>query len=196
MRLGQATCDYVTLISDPEQRLCIVPLTEAQYRRVLAKVADLPAQDNLAGVSMRDRAQVNEILVHAIREENDLTQRVFQSIEEMTEILEVTDIDQLSDAYSEMMEKSSPSLDMIPQHEIENVKKALQTMDWNALSGRSWYALKRFLSTIMPSPLLDNFAGSISTNSLTTTSESGESTSVVSPNSNDNSVRSATSRSS
>jgi hypothetical protein len=182
MRLGQAVCDYVTLISDPDQRLCIIPLTEAEYRRVLEKVANLTATDDLAGLAMRDRKQVEEILVHAIREESDLTERVFQNVEEMNEVLEVADIDQLIDAYNEMMEKSSPALDMIPVHEIENVKKALQTMDWNALSGRSWYALKRFLSTVMPSPLLDNFAGSISTNSLTTTSDSEKSTSTASPN--------------
>jgi hypothetical protein len=182
MRLGQAVCDYVTLISDPDQRLCIIPLTEAEYRRVLEKVANLTATDDLAGLAMRDRKQVEEILVHAIREESDLTERVFQNVEEMNEVLEVADIDQLIDAYNEMMEKSSPALDMIPVYEIENVKKALQTMDWNDLSGRSWYALKRFLSTVMPSPLLDNFAGSISTNSLTTTSDSEKSTSTASPN--------------
>src|SRR5262245_38475792 len=101
MRLGQAVCDYVTLISDPEVRLCIVPLTEGEFRRVLEKVSALQQPDNLAGVAVRDRAQMHEILVHAIREENDLTQRVFvdtpaengyrpkTAVENMLETLEV-----------------------------------------------------------------------------------------------------------
>lgn len=194
MRLGQAVCDYVTLISDPETRLCIVPLTEAEYRRVLERVANMAAADNIAGLAVRDRAQANELLVHSIREENDLTRRIFQTTEEMLEALEVADVDVLVDAYNEMTERSSPTLDMIPQHEIENVKKALQAMDWNALSGRSWYALKRFLSTVTPSPLLDNFAGSISTSLSITTSESDESMFTASPNSSPTDAKSAESQ--
>jgi hypothetical protein len=194
MRLGQAVCDYVALVSDPEQRLCIVPLTEAEYRRLLERVSNMTAADNIAGLAVRDRAQSNEILVHAIREEHDLTQRVFSTVDEMLETLEVQDIDELIDTYSEMVDKSSPSLDAIPQNEMDNVKKALQALDWNALSGRSWYALKRFLGTIMPSPLLDNSVGSISTNLSIMTNGSEESTSIASPSSTPTDVKSAESQ--
>lgn len=171
MRLGQAVCDVVTLLSDPEMKLFIVPLTEADYKQVIEKVAELNLIDNLAGAQVRDRTQAQEILVRAIREENDLTQHVFEDVDEMMATLEVQDVDELIDHYNEMVEKSSPSIDGIPPEEIENVKKALQTMDWSELSGRSWYALKRFLSTIMPAPLLVNWPGSTLTNSSTTTSE-------------------------
>jgi hypothetical protein len=41
MRLGQAVCDFVTLPSDSETRLCIVPLTEAQYLQALEKVSEM-----------------------------------------------------------------------------------------------------------------------------------------------------------
>jgi hypothetical protein len=182
MRQGQAVCDYVTLPSDKEIRLCIVPLTEAEYTQALNKVLELEAQDNLAGMAMRDRVQSQEILVRAIREETDLTQRVYQgyvnekehfvdAVDEMMESLDVNDIDELIDRYNEMMESSSPSLDGIPPKEWDELKKLLETMDWNALSGSAWYAAKRFLSRISPSPLLDNSLGSTSTNSLTTTSD-------------------------
>lgn len=171
MRLGQAVCDFVTLPSDSETRLCIVPLTEAQYLQALEKVSEMHIADDLAGMSVRDRRQAQEILVRAIREEQTLTEQVFHTVEEMLDTLNVEDIDELIDRYQEMVEKSSPSLDAIPADEIENLKKALQEMDWSALSGPAWYALKRFLSRIMPSPLLDNWPGSISTNSSTTTSE-------------------------
>lgn len=171
MRLGQAVCDYVTLPSDPEVRLCIVPLTEAEYLRALQKVAEPSLADNIAGMAVRDRIQSQEILVRAIREERDLTQQVFSDIDEMMEVLEIHDVDELIDRYNEMVEKASPSLDGIPPEEIENLKKALQEMDWSALSGSAWYAAKRFLSRIMPSPLTDNWPGYISTNSSTTTNE-------------------------
>src|SRR4029077_11418758 len=171
MRLGQAVCDYVDLRSDSEIRLCIVPLTEAQYVQVLSKVVDTKASDDLPGLAMRDRVQANEILVRAIREEDDLTQRVYNNIEDMLEDLEVQDIDALIDGYNEMMAATSPSLEGIPQQEMDELKKILQAMDWNALSGRSWYAAKRFLSTISPELLQVNSPGSSSTNPSTTTSE-------------------------
>jgi cell division protein FtsI/penicillin-binding protein 2 len=171
MRLGQAVCDYVTLPSEDQVRLCIVPLTEAQYRQVLQKVAELEATDNIAGMAIRDRTQCQEILVRAIREESDLTQRVYDDVDEMMEDLNQVDVDELYDRYQEMTESASPSIEGIPPEELENLKKRLQVMDWNALSGRAWYAAKRFLSEIMPTPLLDNSPGSGSTNSLTTTSE-------------------------
>lgn len=171
MRLGQAVCDYVTLPSDSESRLCIVPLTEAQYRQVLAKVAELKLTDDLAGMAVRDRVQADEILVRAIREEADLTQRVYNDVDEMIDGLDQVDIDELFDRYEEMTEKASPSLDGIDPKELVELKKLLQAMDWNALSGRAWYAAKRFLSEIIPTPLLVNSPGSTSTKSLITTSE-------------------------
>jgi hypothetical protein len=196
MRLGQAVCDYVTLPSDPEIRLCIVPLREADYLQVLEKVNNTVAEDNLSGLAVRDRVQAQEIVARTIREEDDFTQRVYDSVAEMLEDLEVADVDEIYDRYTEMTQKSSPSLDGIPEGEMDEIKKLLQAMDWNVLSGRSWYAAKRFLSTIMPSPLLDNSPGSSLINSSTMTSESGRSTSIASRNSSKTDAKSAESQSS
>jgi hypothetical protein len=171
MRLGQSVCDYVTLPSDSEVRLAIVPLTEAEYLSALNKVADVPRPDDLAGASIKDRIQSQEILVRAIREEEDLTKQVFQTSAEMLEVLEVQDVDHVVDMYNEMVEKSSPVLDRMPPEEFDALKKALQTMDWNELSGSAWYAAKRFLSRIMPQPLLVNSDGSGSISNSTTTSD-------------------------
>jgi hypothetical protein len=171
MRLGQAVCDYVDLPSDPEIRLCIVPLTEAQYKQVLEKVGASAFPDDMAGVTIKDRTLVQETLVRAIREESDLTKTVYDDVDEMMDDLEVHDIDHVIDCYHEMVERSSPSSDGMTPEEFENLKKALQIMDWNALSGSAWYAAKRFLSRISQVPLLDNSPGSTSTNSSTTTSE-------------------------
>lgn len=171
MRLGQGVCDFVPLISDPELRLGIVPLFEAEYIQALNAVADMDAPDDLAGMQLRDRRQAQEIIVRAIREPDDLEQRVYADVDEMMEQLTVGDVDEILDRYNEMCEQSSPRLDRIPPEEFENLKKLLQTMDWNALSGRAWYAARRFLSEISPSPLMDSSPGSTSTNLSTTTSE-------------------------
>jgi len=169
MRLGQSVCDYVTLPSDPEVRLAIVPLTEAEYLQALNKVSEVPQGDDLAGAAIKDRVTSQEILVRAIREERDLTKMVFDDVIELMDTLEVQDVDFCLDMYNEMIEKSSPAIDGIPPQELENLKKALQEMDWSVLSGPAWYAARRFLSHIIPSPLLDNSPGFGSTKSLTTT---------------------------
>jgi hypothetical protein len=171
MRLGQAVCSIVALVSDPAIRFAVVPLTEGEYEQCLEIVASLTVEDNVAGFALRDRRQAQEILIRAIREEKDLTQRVYDSIDEMMETLEVTDIDQLIDEYNEMTEQSNPRADGIPPEEFEHLKKVLWEMDWNEFSGRSWYALKRFLGLIMPELQRDNLLGSISTKQSTTTSE-------------------------
>lgn len=171
MRLGQAACDWVSLPSDPEIRLAIVPLTEAQYISALNKVADVDRPDDMAGAAIKDRVTAQEILVRSFREEKNLDAQAFEDVAEMLDTLDVSDIDFAFDCYQEMVAKSSPTLDGIPEKELEHLKKALQEMDWNALSGRAWYAAKRFLSEIIPTPLLDNSPGSFSISNLTTTNE-------------------------
>lgn len=171
MRMGQAACSYVNLLSDDEIRLALVPLTEAEYEQCLELVAALNAQDNIAGFTLRDRRQAQEILVRSIREEDNLETRVYSTVDEMMADLEVTDIDRLIDEYNEMTEQSNPSIEQIPIEELEKLKKVFQEMDWSELSGRSWYAAKRFLGTLPPQLLMGNGHGFTSTKSSTTTNE-------------------------
>lgn len=198
MRLGQAVCDFVSLPSDPEIRVAIVPLTEAEYLKVLNEVNEIQMGDDLAGVTVKDRVTAQQTLVWAIREPEDLTERVYVDNDEATamdqllETLDVGDIDEIIDRYNEMIEQASPSLDGIPDEELENLKKALQQMDWNALSGGAWYAAKRFLSRITPSPLLDNSPGFMYSNSSTSTSESSESTPGADQSSSEQPAKSVT----
>jgi tetrahydromethanopterin S-methyltransferase subunit A len=183
MRLGQAVCDIVPLPSDPEIRFAIVPLTEAEYMRVLSEISQLHLPDDLAGVTVKDRVRAQWTIVYAVREPDDLTKRVYDNLTEMLDDIDVGDLDELISRYNEMTEKASPSLEGIPESELEQVKKALQEMNWNDLSGSAWYALKRFLSTISLPLLLVNSPGSTSTNSSTTTNGEQESTPTVLPSS-------------
>lgn len=175
MRLGQAACDFVTLPSDPEIRVAIVPLTEADYRNVLQKISDMSVADDMAGAMLKDRVQAQEILVRSIREEHNLSQRIYDDVEDLLEDFEVEDVDHAIDCYNEMMDKSSPSLQGITEQELENLKKALQEMDWKELNGSSWYAAKRFLSRLSQQRLPASLFGSTSTSSAITTNDENES---------------------
>lgn len=171
MRMGQSTCDFVVLRSDPEIRFAIVPLTEAEYTQALNAVATMVVPENLVGMELMDRRRAQETLIRAIREESDLETRVFDDVESLMAEIEVSDVDYMIDEYNRMTAKSSPELDGIPKEEFQNLKELLQVMDWNALSGRAWFAAQRFLSEITPTPLLDNSPGSSSTKQLITTNE-------------------------
>jgi hypothetical protein len=68
MRLGQAVCDYVEFPAILKFVSAIVPLTEAQYRQVLEKVASVKFPDDMAGAAIKDRVLAQETLVRAIRQ--------------------------------------------------------------------------------------------------------------------------------
>ena len=172
MRAGQAIAEIVPLVSDPEIRVALVPLREADYKQALSVVARIDMADTMAALQYRDRVNTQELLARSLRDPSNLDERLFSSAEEMIDLLEVADIDRLIDDFNEMSDKSNPSLDGIPDEEFVALKKVLQVMDWSALSGKSWFAAKRFLGALTMQGLLsDNSPGSTSTNPLTTTSE-------------------------
>ena len=176
MRLGQAACEIESLLSDPEIRVALVPLTEAEYKECMEKSVKTELPENLAGHQFRDRILTEETLLRALREPDDLGKKVFQTTQELNELLDVVDINFLIDCYFEMSEKSNPSLDGITNEQMEDIKKVLVEMDWNALSGTQWYAARRFLSSLGPEQLMAKLPGSSSIKKLIGMSESEEST--------------------
>jgi len=176
MRLGQDAPEFVNLITNPEIRVALVPLTEAEYHIGLKAAMDLPAPDNQTGMIYRDRWQQVTDLWNALREPHNPNQRVYESVEQMVAALEHTDINYLSDMYLRMVEDSSPALDGVTEEQIEELKKACLTIDWSVLSGRAWWHLKAFLSSLTPEQLQVKLPGSLSTQNLTPTNESSEPT--------------------
>lgn len=194
MRLGQAVADVHPLPSDPEFQVAIVPLTEAEYLQCIETTANREIPENVSGAAVRDRYNQAEILVRSLREVGDLETRLFDNIMELQEAFEVQDINFLVDMYFEMVDTSSPSIDGIPPEELEEVKKALQGMDWSVLSGRQWYALRRFLFSIMPELLQANLHGFGSISKLITTSDEEKYTPTVSPSGSETHAKSAESQ--
>ena len=166
MRLGQEAADIHSLLSDPEIRVALVPLTEAEYDQALESAVKMNVPESIMGNQARDRMLQRETLLRAVREPDNLSNRVFENIDELSEALGHDDIGFLIDMYFELVEKSSPSVDGLSEAEISDVKKVLMEMSWNDLTGKQWFALKRFLSTLGPEQLLAKSLGSISTSNL------------------------------
>jgi hypothetical protein len=175
MRMGKSVGEAFPLLSNPEVKVTMVPLTEAEHYQCIEVITGMDAPDSIVGAAIRDRRNANEILWRAIRNPENLQEYAFDTVDEMMDLLEVTDVNHLMDCYFEMCEEVSPTLGSFSDEDLEATKKVLEEMDLSALSGRQWYALKRFLSTVGWTLLPDNSPGSTSTNLLTTMSDAIES---------------------
>jgi hypothetical protein len=171
MRLGQAAYEVVNLPSDPEIRVALVPLNEAEHETCLALAAAMEIPDNIAGLQLRDRALQLETLALSIRDPRDPTTQIYKNGKEVSEDLEPVDVGFLMDYYNELADSASPSIERLTDEQVGELKKALARMDWNELSGRQWYAASRFLSVIMPVLLAGSSVGSGSISKSTTTNE-------------------------
>jgi hypothetical protein len=179
MRLGQAVGEIVSLLSDPEVRLAIVPLVEADYGACQEAITKIPMPDTVEAAAFKDRQLTREVLAKALREPDDFSQKAFRDSGHMSEALEIQDVGHLWDAYCELVNTSSPAAEAIPPDELDEVKKVLQEMDWNAQSGRQWYALQRYLLTIGPELLEGKLLGFGSTTKSTGQNDSDESMTIA-----------------
>lgn len=162
IRAGQQSGEPVALLSDPEQRMMLVPLTQNELMNTLSMAAMLTFDDNMAGQAARDELQRTEILAVSAREVSDLEKRYYQDGQAVGE-LEAHDINHLFDVYLEMVAEQNPSIMGLSEKDFDDLKKALQTMRWAELSGPQWYAAQRFLNSIRSVLLTVKLPGSSST---------------------------------
>lgn len=191
MRLGQEVGYKFYLLSQPEVEVTMVPLTEAENYQCIETITMMEAPESIAGAMLRDRRNANEIMFRAIRNPEKLEETAFASMDEMMELLTHADITHLFDAYLEMSEEVSPSIGSFTEEEIEEVKKVLAAVELKDLSGRQWYALRRFLSILGPGQLPASLPGSTLTSLSTLMSENEKFISTASQNSNPSPAKSA-----
>jgi hypothetical protein len=165
MRLGQEAPEDAEFLAHPEIRAKMVPLVEKEMEAGMIAAAKLDVPDNTAGYQVRDRVALCSDVWHSLREPDDLSKKVFGSVDAMVDELEGSEIDQLADQLTMLMDFSSPALDQISDEDLESLKKGLLTTEWSGLSGRQWAAIKLCLSAFSPQLLAANLSGSSSTDS-------------------------------
>lgn len=170
LRLGQATCEIVTLLDDAEQRVALVPLTEAEYSNSLHEADKVMAGENPAGAAFRDEVQRQWLIFYATRIVGELDQKFFPSVVEVVE-LGAHEINHLYDVYLEMVADTSPALVGLSESDFNALKTVLPRIAWSELSGPQWYAADRFLNSIREHLLTANYSGSQSTLKSTKTSD-------------------------
>lgn len=168
LRLGQATCEMTELLSDPETRIALVPLIEAEYSNSLHEADKVDAGDNPAGLALRDEIQRKWVIYYAARTVGNLQQLFFDDASEVGE-LDAADINYLYDLYLEMVAQVSPSMMGLSEEDFIELKKVLPLIVWSELSGSQWYAAQRFLNSIQPLLRTANSSGSRSIRTSTTT---------------------------
>jgi hypothetical protein len=162
MRLGQAACDIIPLLSNPERRVAIVPLLEADYLNALKMVISYGVPDDtLAGRQYNDRKMQEAVLAMAVRElPPNLDQKMFKDTEQLSQALDDVDVTHIYDRYLEMSSRFSPMITSIPEEEYQTLKKVLQEINWKEASSQALYALHRLLKSVAPQLLLDSTLGS------------------------------------
>jgi hypothetical protein len=174
MRLGQSSATIESFVTDPEQRVALVPLTQGQYIVSLQIAGAMPLDDNIATRVARDEMQRSEVLAVSCREVEDLAKPYFENGEAVRE-LDAHDINHLWDCYMEMVAEVSPHADGLTEEDFSDLKKALQSIEWSELSGPQWYAAQRFLNSIRPLLLTGNVPGFSSTSRSMRTSDEKDS---------------------
>lgn len=182
MRQGQEVPEYIDVPSMEGVRVALVPLTEAELSRGLAYAAkDDDVPESFSGVQYRTRRAIQSDLWHAIREPGDIDKRVFESIEDMVEVLSPADIDFLNMHLATLMNFASPAMDGLTEEDLDFLGRAWQAIRLNELTGRRWAAAKVCLSILLPELLQARLSGRTSTDGSTQTTESDESTSAALP---------------
>ena len=176
MRAGQEAPHETTIPSKPEIRCSMVPLLEREAQRGVIRAAQLDVQDNAAGLQARNRAALESDVWHSLREPSDPATKVFETVEQMVDELDATDIDFLSDELSALMDYASPAIDGFSQEQLDDLKKAFGETDWSALTGWQWAALKLACQALFPNLLRARSLTSTSTESATTRNANDEST--------------------
>lgn len=162
MREGKNAGEIVELVTNPEIRLVIVPLSDGEWLKSLKYADDVEAGENAAGIVLRDEVQKKAILYFACREMSDWEKPFFHDYSEV-EDMDYSDIQHIYDRYLEMVAQFSPSFFMLDEEQVDELKKVWQRIEWNALSGRQQYAAMRFLNSIREDLLAGNSSGSLST---------------------------------
>jgi hypothetical protein len=178
MRMGQEAPDFVDIPSMPGVRAVQVPLLEREAQAGIIRAADIDVPDNSAGLQARNRIAIESDVWHSLREIDDPSKHVFESIDEMVgeEGLDPGDIDHLADNLRILMDYSSPALDGFSDKELDDLKKVFAETDWSALTGKRWAALKLCVSILFPELLQARSLGTGSTDSSTPTSAEAAST--------------------
>jgi len=163
MRMGQLVGDDCAIPSMPELRVKLVPLTEAEVMAGITRAAGVDAPDNTVGMQLWNRTVRESDVWHAMREPEDLQQKVFATPEEMTELLTPDDIDIIADKLVALTQMFSTSLADMDGEEVTRVKELLARIEPSALTGRPAAALVLLLSVLTPTSLRDNSPSSTST---------------------------------
>lgn len=176
IRMGQDAPEWAQIPSMPEIRIALVPLLERETMASLNAAAGIEAPDNALGMQYRARVAQQWDVWQAARLLDNPDQLVWPKVETMVELLEPDDIDSLHDQLTVLMDYASPSLEGLSEDDVADLKNAFVLIDWNALTGRRWSALRVCLSHLLPELLMARPPSTTSTSSLTARSESDEST--------------------
>lgn len=105
-------------------------------------------KENRTNKNVQDQFYNALLCMHCMRDVNDLTQPVAESVQEVLQYLDLEDINRVVNAYSELMVNKAPKLELMTDVELTEIKKYLEVTPLSGLSTVSLVHLANFRQTI------------------------------------------------
>lgn len=134
MRLGSPPHKHIKIRGESFE----VVLLSSDIIRQIEEQVELYAQKNKDRVNDTVRALYYDSLLtyHALRDSDDpsLSSKVVDNPEDISAILDPSDIAEVTNAYSELMMNKAPKIELLNQEEMDEVKKHLEVTPLKELS--------------------------------------------------------------
>jgi hypothetical protein len=132
-----------------EEKVAIVTLSSNQTEACKIKAEDYIKLFKIEDETYKDMVLQRHLVYEFLRDSNDLDKRVATTFDELSNLLDVTEIVYFVTQYNLFSQESSPFLASVSEEQFELLKKSLPEMKWNELSGESLAALRNFLMSLV-----------------------------------------------
>lgn len=105
-------------------------------------------EKKISGDTYMDMAFQQEIIFRALRDKDNLENRLADNIDEIR-ALEVNELAYLQVQYNLFQQENSPFLSAVTEEQLDILKKTLEIMSLKDLSGESLVALRSFLLSLV-----------------------------------------------
>jgi hypothetical protein len=149
-RLKQGKKNY-KLVTFPgtEEKVALVILSSNEITEASIKAEDYIKEKHITDEDDKSIVHQAQLVYRALRDKDDTKKQLADSFEDFFSTLDNTEIQYFMVEYSLLTSESSPFLNAVTEETFEELKKTLEKIQLNDLSGPSLIALRNFLLTLV-----------------------------------------------
>lgn len=132
-----------------EEKVALVILPSNDITDASIKAEDYIKEKNMVDEDDKSIVHQAQIIYKALRDKDDLKKQIADSFEEFFSTLDNNEVQYFMVEYSLLTSEVSPFLNAVNEETFEELKKTLEKIQLNDLSGPSCVALRNFLLTLV-----------------------------------------------